>query len=153
MEEKRDHKIYVYTNKVNGKVYVGRTCATLKVRAGRGGKNYKRCSLFWKAIQKYGWENFEGEIIEEGLTNNEASEKEVFYIEKFEAYNPDKGYNIIKDSREGQDTVRKNMSKSQRNKKLTDSHIEATSNGLKGKYVAENSSRWGEHHTEEAIKR
>lgn len=42
-EIKRDHKIYKYTNIVNGKISIGRTCQTLEKRAGSRGQNYKSC--------------------------------------------------------------------------------------------------------------
>jgi hypothetical protein len=39
-EEKKGHKIYKYTNKVNGKVHIGRTCRSLTERAvGFGNSN------------------------------------------------------------------------------------------------------------------
>ena len=84
MEEKRDHKIYRYINKVNGKVYIGRTCQSLKKRAGAKGIQYQKCTYFWRTIQKYGWENFEGEIIEEGLNDEEATERELFWMNQYQ---------------------------------------------------------------------
>lgn len=84
-EERRDHKIYKYTNKVNGKVYIGRTCRTLKERAGHNGSYYESCPYFWRAIKKYGWDSFEGKIIEEGLSDTEAAVKEIFYINLYES--------------------------------------------------------------------
>ena len=41
--------IYIYKNKVNGKVYIGQTCETLARRA-RGGYGYKGCPHFYNAI-------------------------------------------------------------------------------------------------------
>lgn len=41
---------------------------------------------FKRAIRKYGIENFQEEILEKGLTSVEASEREKFYIEKFQTY-------------------------------------------------------------------
>jgi hypothetical protein len=38
-------------------------------------------SIFGKAIQKYGWENFSHEILAEKLTQSEANELEKYYIE------------------------------------------------------------------------
>ena len=58
ISDERKYKLYVYTNKVNGKKYVGQTCKTLKRRAGKNGSGYYTCPIFSKAIQKYGWENF-----------------------------------------------------------------------------------------------
>lgn len=126
--ERRDHKIYKYTNKVNGKVYIGRTCTSLYKRA-RGGEGYRGCVYFWNAIQKYGWENFEGEILEEGLTAEESSVKEIEYIEKYNSANGDFGYNIVKSAQSDFDDTRR-LKISERNK-------------------GENNPRWGCHISEE----
>lgn len=56
--------IYCYTNKINGKKYVGQTTKTITERAGKNGVNYKTEWLFWRAIQKYGWSAFSVEILE-----------------------------------------------------------------------------------------
>ncbi len=56
--------IYCYTNKINGKKYVGQTVKTIAERAGKNGANYKTEWLFWRAIQKYGWDAFECKILE-----------------------------------------------------------------------------------------
>ena len=56
--------IYCYTNKINGKKYVGQTVKTIAERAGKNGANYKTEWLFWRAIQKYGWDAFLVEILE-----------------------------------------------------------------------------------------
>ena len=59
-------KVYKYTNKQNGMCYIGITSRTLKERAGKDGKGYKRKrgGRFWEAIQKYGWDSFVVEILE-----------------------------------------------------------------------------------------
>lgn len=56
--------IYCYTNKINGKKYVGQTVKTITERAGKNGINYKTEWLFWRAIQKYGWSTFSVEVLE-----------------------------------------------------------------------------------------
>ena len=70
----------MYTNRVNGKVYIGRTCQTLERRAGTQGNNYKSCHKFWNAIQKYGWDNFVPSILLDNLTFKEAALKEIEFI-------------------------------------------------------------------------
>lgn len=93
--ERRDYKIYMYISKINGKVYVGQTCQkTISRRAKYKGEGYKGSPHFYYAIQKYGWENFEGKVIEEGLSAQEAAEREIFWINKYDSTNPKKGYNI-----------------------------------------------------------
>ena len=56
--------IYCYTSP-SGKKYIGKTKTSLKERAKNNAKGYKGCPVFYNAIQKYGWENFEVEILEE----------------------------------------------------------------------------------------
>lgn len=91
MEDRR-YKVYKYTNKINGKIYIGQTCKTLKARADNG-KGYIRCPHFWRAIQKYGWDNFEGEIIADELTLDEANELETSLIKSLNSIDPSIGYN------------------------------------------------------------
>lgn len=85
--------IYKHTNKINGKVYIGQTC-NIKDRWSRQGDRYKGCTYFYNAIQKYGWNNFEHSILEENLTQDEANEREQYYIELYDSRNISKGYNI-----------------------------------------------------------
>ena len=121
VEERRDHKIYKYTNKVNGKVYIGRTCQTLEARANGSGKGYKYCTYFYNAIKKYGWDSFEGEILEEGLNDKEAGKRELYYINLFDSTNGDKGYNLRdSDYRTYKDETREKMRIAQTGKKLSE---------------------------------
>ena len=59
----------------NGKKYIGITCKTQMGRWGSDGKKYKG-QLVYKAIQKYGWDNVEHEILFENLTKEDACKKE-----------------------------------------------------------------------------
>lgn len=87
------YKIYKYTNLINGKVYIGQTKHTLEERAING-TNYKGSTHFYNAIQKYGWDNFKPEILEDDLSLGEANQLEEYYISKYNSTNPDIGYNI-----------------------------------------------------------
>ena len=62
-----NNKLYVHINKINGKKYFGITCLNLK-RRWKKGNAYKKCSYFYNAIQKYGWDNFEHIQIIDHLT-------------------------------------------------------------------------------------
>lgn len=89
--------MYVFPN---GKRYIGKTNRKLTRRQKGDWSGYKKCTLLWKAIQKYGTENIKTEILFEGvLTDEEASEKERFFIAKFKTNvcrynNPSYGYNL-----------------------------------------------------------
>lgn len=64
--------------------YIGCTSKSLGKRADwRTGAGYFPCQKFWAAIETYGFPAFEREILEDGLTEEEAFEKEKLYIQKF----------------------------------------------------------------------
>ena len=93
MKHGRMYVIYCYTNKINGKKYIGQTCKSLSERAGKDGINYKACPLFWRAIQRHGWESFVPEILESGLTLEEANEREKYWISYYKTTDSKSGYN------------------------------------------------------------
>lgn len=83
--------VYCHTNKTNGKKYIGIT----KQRPNERWKNGKGYSSqhFSRAIQKYGWNNFEHTILIEGLTKNQACYYEKLYIQKYNTTLAENGYN------------------------------------------------------------
>ena len=87
--------VYKHTNKSNGKCYIGITKKTNPQRRwGKNGYNYKTSnnSRFAKAIVKYGWDNFEHEIIEKNIASlKEANERERYWIKFHDSYH--NGYN------------------------------------------------------------
>lgn len=86
--------VYKYTNKINGKIYIGQTSFTLEQRAGKDGSNYHGSTYFYSAIQKYGWNNFESTILKDGLIKEEADYWEMYFIKQFDAQDSKIGYNI-----------------------------------------------------------
>lgn len=76
----------------NGKIYVGIT----------GQKPYKRwkyghgysSDLITKAIKKYGWGNIKHEILFDGLTKEQAEQKEIELIAFYKSNDPNYGYNL-----------------------------------------------------------
>lgn len=89
------YTIYKHTNKVNGKVYIGQTKAKDLTRRWSGGHGYKQCFYFFSAIVRYGWLNFDHEILETGIPDSKtADERERYYIEQYQSRNPRYGYNI-----------------------------------------------------------
>lgn len=74
--------VYCHTNIKNNKKYFGITSNNdnPQRRWRKEGYGYKLCTRFYSAIQKYGWDGFEHEIIFKNLTEKEAKSKEVELI-------------------------------------------------------------------------
>lgn len=87
--------VYKHTVIENGKCYIGITSQNPRYRWGIDGKKYKNCPFFYKAIQKYGWENIKHEIIATGLIKKEAEDMEVELISKNRSNEDKFGYNIL----------------------------------------------------------
>ena len=86
-------KFYVYIHTCpNGKKYVGLTTTDPKERWGLNGAKYKSNKHFYRAIQKYDWNNISHQVFEVDTL------KEMYYLEKYliayyQTNNPDFGYN------------------------------------------------------------
>jgi len=87
-------KIYLITNNINGKQYVGQTKKTLPQRLARHKYDSKRESLehlpLYRAFKKYGEDNFIITFVGEFL-ETEINQKEKDFIEKYNTYSD--GYN------------------------------------------------------------
>lgn len=91
--EERCYVVYKHTSPSN-KVYIGVTCQNPPEKRWANGKGYNDNKHFSRAISKYGWQNFLHEILFAGLTKEQAIEKEIELIAKYNATNRDYGYNI-----------------------------------------------------------
>jgi group I intron endonuclease len=128
--------IYKRTNKINCKIYVGQTWETMEHRAGPAGKNYKDCTYLWNAIKKYGWNNFESEIIIIVDTQKMADYWEQYFIDQYNCCNRKKGYNIQRGgSRDSiiSENTRQKMSISRKGKRLSEETKQKISSMLKGR--------------------
>ena len=85
--------IYVITNKLNGKQYVGQTRRLLEVRINEHKRNIsKGGSAIESAIQKYDWENFTVEVLEVCPVEM-LNKREIFWIRELNSKAPN-GYNM-----------------------------------------------------------
>lgn len=118
---KNNYCIYKHTSP-NGKVYIGQTCQNPKNRFGKNGYRYKNCTLFYNAIQKYGWDNFRHEILFEGLTQEESNQKEIELIREYRSNERSFGYNLQEGGNNGSptDETRRRMSDWQIGKVLSE---------------------------------
>lgn len=79
--EERHYSVYVHTSP-SGKYYVGMTGQQDINTRWKGGAGYSGQPYFYHAIQKYGWENFEHEVIASHLTKEEAVNFEKLLIQE-----------------------------------------------------------------------
>jgi group I intron endonuclease len=90
-----DGIIYCYTNKVDGKKYIGQT--TKKVAYSRHNNHRRmdcRCvTYFYKAIAKYGYDSFDLVNLEENISRDLLDEREIFWIKELDTKIPN-GYNM-----------------------------------------------------------
>lgn len=79
--------IYKTTNKINGKIYVGKDARNNPEYLGSG-------VLLEKAIAKYGRENFEKTTVEICTSLSHLDEREVYWVKELNATDRHIGYNI-----------------------------------------------------------
>lgn len=89
-DDKRTYIVYKHTSP-KGKSYIGITKQDAE-RRFQNGYGYITQKTFYRAINKYGWNSFTHEVLEENLTEKEASERERYYIKKLNTFAPN-GYN------------------------------------------------------------
>lgn len=88
--------IYKATSKTSGKVYIGQSCQSLEKRMSqhlhRAMSNYDPTNHFHNAIRKYGFPDFEFEVIEDNIVDSDTlDERERYWIEYYNSYYD--GYN------------------------------------------------------------
>jgi group I intron endonuclease len=126
--------IYCLHNSCNNKIYIGQTVKSISKRMGSEGCGYRNCRHLYKALTKYGCENFYYEILVIAFSLEEANELEQYFIEKYDAANIDIGYNLKLGGANGKCSQE------------TKDKISAT--------LKDGKAYWtGKHHSEETIKK
>lgn len=136
MEEK-NWKVYIHTNLINKKRYIGITSKKPEHRwlEGRG---YKDNRYFGNAIAKYGWDSFSHEVVFEDLTRSEAVDLEKLLIATFRTQDRRYGYNMTAG---GDGTLgyypsaetRAKLSEARRKENLSEETLRRRSEGLRGR--------------------
>lgn len=154
--ENRNYCVYIHTSP-SGKKYVGQTGKKPEKRWRNGGKGYLSKKdgryiqpMFAHAILKYGWDNFEHEIVAFNLTKEEADTLEKSLIEKLNTMDSNHGYNLRQGGSHGglSEEAKRKIGESQKGKVMSEESKRKISEALKG----EKSPLYGTHPNEETRK-
>lgn len=97
-EEDCIYSVYLITNLVNGKIYIGKTKKSLEKRFEdhlNDGKDLSNTRFLMNAIRKYGQENFKIELIETTPTEQDSYNRESYWIMEKRSHERNIGYNMI----------------------------------------------------------
>lgn len=120
--------VYKHTSP-SGKVYIGITRQN-PLKRWCNGNGYSNNPHFYRAIQKYGWDNIKHEILFDNLSKHDACKIEISLIKKHKSNNPAFGYNHStggENAGEGvekSEETRRKISNALLGRKLTPEHIE-----------------------------
>jgi group I intron endonuclease len=133
--------IYLTTNKINGKKYIG-MCKNSheKLYLGSG-------KILKESIKKYGKENFERIVLQECDTFEELSLAEEYWIKKYNAVEDDTFYNLTSGGFGGNsDYLKEYWSK------FTEEERKVCRNWIKRNMHGKNNPMFGKKHTEKTKK-
>jgi len=94
MRENKICSIYILTNTVNGKIYIGQTWNVASDRMGKDGYGYKSSPYIFNAIQKYGTDKFEYKVLAQCRNQEFANYLEDYFEVQYNSRNHEIGYNI-----------------------------------------------------------
>lgn len=170
------YSIYLITNKVNNKVYVGKTKFSPEERFNhhKWNRNKKSCVYLYNSFDKHGIESFHVSTLATCETNEEACGIEKMYIEFFNSADSRFGYNLTLGGDGGthnEDTKKKISENSKKHwqrpeyraifenwvgennpnygRKATPEQIERQSQRMRGMNVGEQNPFFGRKHAEE----
>lgn len=134
------YTVYKHTSP-SGKVYIGITKRKPEYRWNKG-KGYRKDQLlFYRAIKKYGWDNFTHEILYTGLSEKDAKNIEISLIRQYKSLGM--SYNIT----DGEDGGRGLHNK---RKKMSDETKLKMSKSRKGLLEGNKNPMYGRHETNPA---
>ena len=148
--------VYAHINKSDGSVYVGITSQKLSDRF-RNGNGYRKSIYFWRAIQKYGWDNFVHMVVAENLSEQSAKEIERVVISSLRdkdipLYNLTDGGEGMSGSRISEDAINRLRLKLKGRPK-SDEHRRKISESRRGRFAGSDNPNYGNHLSDEAKKR
>jgi group I intron endonuclease len=143
----------MHTNKINGKKYIGITSQEPQKRWANGCGYYTN-KHFNNAIKKYGWNNFEHQVITTNQPFQHACNIERYLIKAYNSNNSKYGYNISSGGECGA-SGRKLSDETKRKLRITHlgkHHTQETKLKLSKMRQGELNNFYGKHHTEQTRK-
>jgi len=155
--------VYIATNKITGKSYIGQTIKDLSIRKSNHISEARRSSFYFhQSLSKYGKDSFSWEVLEYCDSKEELDEMEFHYIKQYNTLRPG-GYNLtcggdgcvgMKISEE----TRQKLSKIHKGRKMTEEARQrlilnhADFSGKNNPMYGVPSPMKGKHHSDETIK-
>ena len=140
-----DWSVYKHTTP-NRKAYIGITSRDPKKR-WHNGEGYKNNKHFYRAINKYGWDNIEHKILFNNFTEKMAKLMEQCLIVLYDAFNKEFGYNLTL----GGEGVLGYIHSEETKKKISESHKGENHSEETKKKMSELHN--GKNHSEETKKK
>ena len=147
--------VYITTNLINGKRYVGRCC--MQTTRKNAWKNYLGSGkALENAIKKYGKENFKREIISFAYNNEELNQQEIGMIKFLNAAESEDYYNISDKyyynvwktlDEEKKEQVRKKMSENSIWKNLNSEELEKRKQDYHNMFIGDKNPFFHKSHT------
>jgi group I intron endonuclease len=135
------YSIYKCVNSINGKVYIGFDSSWPNRQSEHKYHLNTRNQKFYHALRKYGWENFEWEVIYQSKDGSHClNVMETYFIKEYDSFK--NGYNLTLGGegslgRETSKETKELISQSLKNKPKSKEHIKLMSETRKGKKPSE----------------
>ena len=130
-------------------MYIGKTVNPERRYFAHANPEYYKTdkTYFGRAKNKYGIDSFEYSILEENIPEEQLSDKEVYYISKFDSVS--NGYNSTPGGEGGNTYIRKTEEEMFKIKKKISRANSGSNNGNKGQFIGEKNSMYGKKQSDE----
>jgi group I intron endonuclease len=161
--------IYQIRNRINNKVYIGKTMQTVDGRWKQHILGHGNAPYLYSAIQKHGPEKFDVWVLyPDAVTEEELNQRETLYIQMYKSNSPRYGYNLTAGGRglcNPSPETRHKLSETMKGKKKSKEHRRKLSEANKGKRASKetrlkmsksqkgNKNSLGYKHTEEGLRK
>lgn len=141
------YSIYLIKNLINGKLYVGQTCLSIRKRFTLHKSDKKGfCVKLFRAMNKYGRDKFSIELLATCEDQEIANYLEISFIQKFDTIAT--GYNIREGGSKGKPSLetRKKMSLARKEYR----HSQETIDKMSSSQIGDKNHMYGKKHTIDA---